>query len=355
MKKILLLTAFFALIFGFKAEAKAPDSFGFGIFYSSLEPHGQWMELEPGFVAWRPTIMHRWTPYQSGRWVWTEYGWYWDSYEPFGHITYHYGRWYYDDYYGWIWIPDYEWAPAWVEWRYDDDYIGWAPLPPYATFSVNIGIVFTNSYHTPYNHWHYVDYGHFCDPYPYNYYIPEKHKYRVHSRTKYRSDYSYRGGGVYNRGVDYEYVRERSGRDIEQRELYRTSDINDLRSRGGRNDDRIRTFSVSRDELRKNNDGLRDAKFERSDRKSSLNTSKVEIGERFKRDDRNTEPVNRKGKNELRTSDRNTEPVNKSGKDDRFINKRNNQDLTDRSNVPTDRKKNDVLTNSGRDNNRQNT
>jgi hypothetical protein len=63
-----------------------------------------------------------------------------------------------DDYYGWIWIPDYEWAPAWVEWRYDDAYIGWAPLPPYAVFSIHIGIHYTYDYYVPYRHWHYVNY-----------------------------------------------------------------------------------------------------------------------------------------------------------------------------------------------------
>ncbi len=59
----------------------------------------------------------------------------------------------YDDYYGWLWYPDYEWAPAWVEWRYDNNYIGWAPLHPYAVFSVSVGIYFTNTYYTPYYHW----------------------------------------------------------------------------------------------------------------------------------------------------------------------------------------------------------
>ncbi len=99
--------------------------------------------------------------------------------KTFGEIVYHYGRWYYDDYYGWIWIPDYEWAPAWVDWRYDDDYIGWAPLSPYALFTISIGIHYTYDYYVPYSRWNYVKYNHFCDHNVYSYYVAPKYKYRV--------------------------------------------------------------------------------------------------------------------------------------------------------------------------------
>ena len=33
--------------------------------------------------------------------------------------------------YGWIWVPDIEWAPAWVYWRVGGGFIGWAPCPPH--------------------------------------------------------------------------------------------------------------------------------------------------------------------------------------------------------------------------------
>ena len=32
------------------------------------------------------------------------------------------------DSYGWVWVPGYEWGPAWVSWRTGGDYVGWAPL-----------------------------------------------------------------------------------------------------------------------------------------------------------------------------------------------------------------------------------
>lgn len=275
------------LLIGFTTltEAKSHKQINaYGSFYSHLAPHGVWMEFDDGLVVWRPTIMRRgWAPYSMGRWIWTEYGWYWDSYESFGYITYHYGRWYNDEYYGWIWIPDYDWAPAWVEWRYDDSYIGWAPLPPYAIFSVNTGIHFTFDYVTPYNHWHFVNYNYMCDPYVYNHYVGPKDKYRVFSNTKYRNDYGYSNGRIINRGVDVGEVRSRSGQDIRQRTLQQISDPRELTRKDidrklDRNNDVVRTFIPSREELRKDNVG--DTDVRKIERRSTLETSRLQIGDR---------------------------------------------------------------------------
>ena len=71
-----------------------------------------------------------WRPYRDGHWVWTDRGWYWDSNEPFGWATYHYGRWTRLRGTGWCWVPGRQWAPAWVSWRESSDHVGWAPLPP---------------------------------------------------------------------------------------------------------------------------------------------------------------------------------------------------------------------------------
>ncbi len=284
MKRLLII---FALLVGLTVigEAKSQNHINtYGYFYSHLSPHGVWMEFDDGLIVWRPTIMRRnWAPYSIGRWIWTDYGWYWDSYESFGYITYHYGRWYYDDYYGWIWIPDYDWAPAWVEWRYDDSYIGWAPLPPYAVFSINVGIHFTFNYVTPYNHWHFVNYNYMCDPYVYNHYVGAKYKYRVFSNTKYRNDYGYSNGRVINRGVDISEIRSRSGQDIRQRNLQQVSDPNELsRTDKDRNlerkNDVVRTFIPPKDELRRND--VRDTDIRKIERRSSLETSRLQIGDR---------------------------------------------------------------------------
>lgn len=279
------------------SEAKShTQAAAYSSFYSHLSPYGVWIEFDDGLVAWRPTIMRRgWAPYSLGRWVWTEYGWYWDSYESFGYITYHYGRWFYDDYYGWIWISDYDWAPAWVEWRYDDSYIGWAPLPPYAIFSINFGLYFTFDYVTPYNHWHFVNYNYMCDPYVYNYYVGPMYKYRVFSNTKYRNDYGYSNGRIINRGVDISEIRYRSGQDIRQRNLKQVSDPRELmRKERDRNNDVVKTFIPSREELR--NADLKDLDVRKIERRSTLETTKLRIGDR--KDNRNDFEI-RKRDNDL--------------------------------------------------------
>lgn len=285
MKRIIIIAVLVVGIFSM-AEAK-PDKhrIAYGIFYTHLAPHGVWMEFSDGLIVWRPTIIRKaWAPYSIGRWIWTEYGWYWDSYEPFGYITYHYGRWFYDDFYGWIWIPDYDWAPAWVEWRYDDYYVGWAPLPPYAVFSINIGIHFTFNYVTPYHHWHFVQYNYMCDPYVYKYYVSPKYKYRIYSNTRYRNDYSYVNGTVVNRGIDVEQVRFRSGQEIRQRNIQQVSDLRELRDNPRERSDNstIKTFIASRDELKKFN-GRDDFDVRKIERSSFLETSRLIIGERSER------------------------------------------------------------------------
>ena len=296
MKRIIILAVVFFTALTFNAEAKKHHSGVGGYFYSQLAPYGTWVEIDYGVVVWRPTIIRvNWMPYQMGRWVWTSDGWYWDSYEPFGFITYHYGRWYYDDYYGWLWYPDYEWAPAWVEWRYDNDYIGWAPLHPYAVFSVSVGIIFTNTYYTPYYHWNFVTYVNFCDPYVYNYYVAPGHKYRIHSGTKYRNDFVYYNGRIQNRGVDVKYVSVHSGQKIKQRDLIRVSDSKELKRDGVGDQDKIRTLDLKRDELVRND--LSRMEIKRDNRKTSIDIDKVKIG---KRENLTTETRNDKSKQETR-------------------------------------------------------
>ena len=98
----------------------------------ALARQGSWVRHPDYSYVWIPHRMGAgWRPYQEGRWIWTdEYGWYWDSDEPFAWAVYHYGRWDYDPDYGWFWVPGDTWAPAWVTWRYGGNSIGWAPIAP---------------------------------------------------------------------------------------------------------------------------------------------------------------------------------------------------------------------------------
>ena len=135
---ILLLIALVALIGAvFPRQARADDDGGDGVsfsyFYDNLSPYGDWIQTDDYGYVWQPTgVADDWSPYTDGYWAYTDGGWTWVSYEDFGAITYHYGRWTRLEDTGWVWVPDTQWAPAWVSWRQDDDHVGWAPLPPEA-------------------------------------------------------------------------------------------------------------------------------------------------------------------------------------------------------------------------------
>ena len=107
----------------------------FNYFRDQLAPFGSWVEVG-GVMYWRPDAAIRVNPdfrpyYDMGRWVQTENGLFWQSDYVWGDIPFHYGRWVRDPALGWLWLPEYEWAPAWVFWRHAevDLAVGWAPLP----------------------------------------------------------------------------------------------------------------------------------------------------------------------------------------------------------------------------------
>lgn len=123
-----------------KKEARAQDvTVSFQTFYDELAPYGTWVNDPSYGTVWVPNEGGDFRPYGSrGYWAMTEYGNTWMSEDPWGWACYHYGRWTYDPYYGWLWIPGYEWAPAWVSWRYGGGYCGWAPMGP----GVSVGMAF---------------------------------------------------------------------------------------------------------------------------------------------------------------------------------------------------------------------
>lgn len=132
----LLATAALALSISI---APADSEVTFQDFYDTLTPHGDWVELDDYGYCWRPFVDDHWRPYTDGQWVYTDAGYTWFSNEPWGWATYHYGRWTKVQSWGWVWVPGYEWGPAWVSWRTNDDYIGWAALPPEAVWEPSTG------------------------------------------------------------------------------------------------------------------------------------------------------------------------------------------------------------------------
>lgn len=233
MKKLILMTA---IVFGFLtsiASAKTIYHKGINInvFYSSLEPYGEWIEIGYDDFVWRPYKSdYNWRPYADGRWEWTRNGWYWVSYEPFGWATYHYGRWYYDDYYGWVWMPDNIWAPAWVEWRYNENYIGWAPLPPYAKFSQRRGIYFSISWHSGYRYWNFVKYKHFTSYNIHQHCVSNTYVKNVYIKTKHRTNYFAENDRIVNGGVSRRFVERKIGRKLYTKEIRKTKRFNDYDS-----------------------------------------------------------------------------------------------------------------------------
>jgi hypothetical protein len=98
-------------------------------FYEPLSPYGRWEVVGSYGRCWIPGgVEAGWSPYSNGDWEQTDAGWYWASDEPWGWATYHYGRWDSSPQYGWFWVPQTQWAPAWVSWRQGGGYVGWAPL-----------------------------------------------------------------------------------------------------------------------------------------------------------------------------------------------------------------------------------
>lgn len=102
-------------------------------FYEPLAAYGRWVMVGSHGRVWVPArVEPGWRPYSNGYWERTDAGWYWASEEPWGWATYHYGRWDFHANYGWVWVPQTQWAPAWVSWREGGGYVGWAPLRPTA-------------------------------------------------------------------------------------------------------------------------------------------------------------------------------------------------------------------------------
>ena len=139
-------------------------------FYDALAPYGSWEWMEGYGRVWRPNpyvVGSNFQPYSTGgRWVYTDYGWSWESDWNWGWAPFHYGRWSADPVMGWVWIPGNEWAPAWVDWRFGGGYAGWCPLGPDGAGAT----------YRPY--WSFVQTQYLVEPNVYHYAVPVS---RIHS------------------------------------------------------------------------------------------------------------------------------------------------------------------------------
>lgn len=157
-----------------EAPLVPPDAGADGMFYDSLSPYGNWVDVEGYGRCWQPTVVVAspgWQPYfDCGHWIYSDCGWYWLSDYSWGWAPFHYGCWFRHEHLGWCWVPGRVWGPSWVSWRYNDHYCGWAPLPPGATFAAGIGLTFHghrvgegDDLGLRPGHYHFVAWDHFHD------------------------------------------------------------------------------------------------------------------------------------------------------------------------------------------------
>ena len=150
-------------------------------FYDQLQPYGVWVD-EPDFGRVFIPQEDNFVPFTVGHWEYTRLGFVWVSTEPHAWATSHYGRWAYSGPYSrWVWTPDVEWGPAWVDWRQTNDDFGWAPLAP-ARVSA--------SYSPPIESWHYCGANHILDVHVTNYYEPRDRVVVIHRDARPMQHYS---------------------------------------------------------------------------------------------------------------------------------------------------------------------
>jgi hypothetical protein len=190
-KHAVLITFFLT---AFSLTPKAQVSVSFQVFYNQLTPYGSWINYPSYGYVWIPTqVPQGFRPYATGgHWVYTDDGWAWLSDYDWGWAPFHYGNWFYDQYYGWMWLPDYEWAPAWVTWgEYGDNYC-WAPIGPHITFGI--------SYRPPVYCWTFVPHGYITNVNVSRYYVSHVNNTTVINNITVINNVNTVGGRGYVRG-----------------------------------------------------------------------------------------------------------------------------------------------------------
>jgi len=220
----LLLAGTFGSSVAPKQAAADTAEIDVSVFYTSLAPHGQWVQIQPYGWSFVPeNVSYGWRPYTVGHWVWVEpYGWTWASEEPWGWATYHYGRWTWADDYGWAWVPGTTWGPAWVAFRYGDPWVGWAPLAPGANYRYDSGYdvaglnveVSIGAFA-----WSFVQSRYFAEPNLRSHVLMPAYSRPLLDRTRWSTRYAAVDGGFANLGVDVGAVEKARGSPVARRRL----------------------------------------------------------------------------------------------------------------------------------------
>jgi hypothetical protein len=229
MKKLLAAFAIIAVLLPFAPKAESQD-FSVEFFYNNLNG-GSWIEVGNYGYCWQPDAAVSdtgWRPYSDGYWAYTDDGWTWISYEDFGWATYHYGRWVRLADYGWIWVPGYEWGPAWVSWRTGGNYIGWAPLPPETEF-VYTSRPLTGHLDIEFDigpaYYNFVDVRFIGEPVLRSRIVPIQQNVTYINQTVNVTNITYKNKTVYNYGPDINVVNQYSTRPIQRLKLERQTNV----------------------------------------------------------------------------------------------------------------------------------
>ena len=177
-------------------------------FNATLSPYGEWVNVEPYGRVWRPysaAVGPDFQPYATrGHWVYTDYGWSFESDYNWGWATFHYGRWWNNPAYGWVWTPGTVSAPAWVNWRYGGGYVGWSPLPPR-------GVVVVERYSPS---WCFVETRYMVHPRFYDYAVRGSRSVNIYNSTAYVNNRVTYGRGRWYAGPPVTHVASAVGSPI---------------------------------------------------------------------------------------------------------------------------------------------
>jgi len=191
-----------------------PTQVSYDYFHDQLAPYGTWVQLPDYGWAWRPNAAlgdASWRPYgDAGHWVYTSAGLYWQSEYPWGDIPFHYGRWTYSGSLGWLWLPAYNWAPAWVSWRHAEGCTGWAPLSPEAVFVAGVGLQFHGrvaldiDFGIPAESFVFVSYDHMWDHGYHDHFMPRERADYFYGHSEVHNGYHFEGGQIRVEGIGRE-------------------------------------------------------------------------------------------------------------------------------------------------------
>ncbi len=226
-------------------------------FESELSPYGSWVYVSGYGRCWRPTVSVwnvGWRPYvDSGRWLWTDSGWYWYSDYSWGWAPFHYGRWFCPPGIGWVWYPEVTWGPAWVSWRHSGSHCGWAPLPPSAHWihghgfhhnSVSVGFGF--EFGLGFSDYVFVSYDRFCDRRPGGYLVSSHHARAIYGESKVVNKYVFKNNTIVNQGAGVEPVNAMTRGTVKKVALRDTPGFRDVSGRRERLESDGQSLAISR-------------------------------------------------------------------------------------------------------------